>query len=325
MTGSAVADRSRGRFRRSPGDADRAEWLSVLLRAATSRRGAIGLALAGTFFVLAAVGPFVAPHSPTEFVTTSFGPPGSGVPLGGDVLGRDVLSRVLAGGWVLLIIAIVATALGLALGTAAGITAAYVRGRWDGGIMRTVDVILAFPPIIFALLIVSIVGPKVWAIIAAVATTHVPQVARVIRSATLDVSERDFVKAMELNGIKKRRIMVNEILPNLLTPITVEAGLRLTYSILIVASLGFLGFGQAPPAPNWGTMINENFPGLQDNPWAVIAPAICIAAITVGMNTFTDAVARASLGEGHNRFLLGGVDPALGVSVNGDGDTETPL
>lgn len=322
MSGSAVAEPEH-RLRRRRRAADRPEWISVLSRAARSPRGAIGLTLAGAVVLLAGIGPLLAPHGSTVFVTTAFAPPGSGTPLGGDVLGRDVLSRILSGGWVLLLISLTATLLGLVLGIAVGIIAAYLRGRWDAGLMRAVDVILAFPPIIFALLLVSVVGPKLWAIVAAVAGTHVPQVARVIRSATLDVSERDFIKAMELNGIRRTRIMVNEILPNLLTPITVEAGLRLTYSILVVASLGFLGFGQAPPAPSWGGMINENLLGLQENPWAIIGPVICIAAITIGTNTFTDAVARASLGEGHNRFLLGTVDAV--PAIDGDRDAETSL
>ena len=182
--------------------------------------------------------------------------------LGGDVLGRDVLSRVLDGGWLLLAMAAAATALGVALGTASGITAGYLQGRPDGIIMRTVNVLLAFPQLVFALLLVSILGPTVWLTVLAVGLSHAPQVARVMRAATLDVSERDFVKATELLGVKRGRIMAEEILPNLVSPLMVEIGLRLTYSIVIIAGLSFLGFGQPPPAPNWGIMINENRQGL---------------------------------------------------------------
>jgi peptide/nickel transport system permease protein len=162
--------------------------------------------------------------------------------------------------------------------------------------MRTVDVILAFPQIVFALLLVSIVGPKLWLIVLAVGFSHAPQVARVMRSSALEVSERDFVKASELVGTPRRRIMTREILPNLISPLMVEAGLRLTYSIVIIAGLAFLGFGQTPPAANWGTMINENRAGLVLNPWAVVIPALLIALLTIGTNTFTDAVARVSIG-----------------------------
>jgi peptide/nickel transport system permease protein len=145
-------------------------------------------------------------------------------------------------------------------------------------------------------LLVSLIGPHLWLIVLAVGFSHAPQVARVLRAATLDISERDFIKAIELEGVKPRAIMVREILPNLITPLTVEFGLRLTYSIIIMAGLAFLGFGQAPPAPNWGLMINENRIGLQLNPWAVIVPAALIAVLTVGTNTFSDAVARVALG-----------------------------
>jgi peptide/nickel transport system permease protein len=143
---------------------------------------------------------------------------------------------------------------------------------------------------------VSIIGPKVWLIVAAVTIAHAPQVARVIRSAALDVCERDFVKSVELIAIPRWKIMTGEILPNLISPLMVELGLRLTFSIIIIAGLSFLGFGLQPPSPNWGAMINENRVGLVGNPWAVIAPILMLVILTVGMNTFTDAVARVALG-----------------------------
>src|SRR5262249_19403137 len=189
-----------------------------------------------------------------------------------------------------------ATAFGIIVGTAAGVSAAYRRGRADGFIMRAVDVILAFPQLVFALLLVSILGPRLWLIVIAVGLSHAPQVARATRSATLDLTERGCVKAAEPQGMRSAKVMIREILPNLISPLMVEAGLRLTYSIVIMAGLSFLGFGQQPPAANWGLMINENRIGLQLNPWAVIVPAALIALLTIGTNTFTDAVARVTLG-----------------------------
>jgi len=188
------------------------------------------------------------------------------------------------------------TPIGLAGGAAAGISAAYLRGHTDGIVMRTVDVILAFPQLVFALLLLSLIGPKLWLIVLAVGISHAPAVARVLRSATLDISERDYIKVVELQGMRPARIMWKEILPNLVAPLMVEAGLRLTYSIIIIAGLAFLGFGQAPPAANWGTMINDNRLGLSLNPWAVIAPAVMIALLTIGTNTFSDAIARVAIG-----------------------------
>jgi peptide/nickel transport system permease protein len=274
----------------------RHQWLASAGSAARTPRGAAGLGLAGFVVAVAVIGPLVAPDSPSALQTLPFAKPSGRFLLGADFLGRDVLSRVLAGGWLLLLMAAAATALGIAAGAAAGISAAYLRGRPDGLIMRTVDVILAFPQLVFALLLLSILGPKLWLIVLAVGLTHAPAVARVLRSATLDISERDFVKVAELQGMRPVTIMAREILPSLSTPLMVEAGLRLTYSIIIMAGLAFLGFGQPPPSPSWGTMINENRAGLALNPWAVIIPALLIALLTIGVNLLTDAVGRAALG-----------------------------
>jgi peptide/nickel transport system permease protein len=246
--------------------------------------------------LVALAGPALAPHSANALVTLTFGPPSGRFPLGGDELGRDVLSRLLGGGRLLLFMAAAATGIGVVLGAVAGMSAAYLRGAPDGIIMRAVDVILAFPQLVFALLLLSLVGPKTWVIVLAVGVSHAPAVARVIRSATLDVAEQDYVRAAELQGMRPATVMTREILPNLVSPLMVETGLRLTYSIVIIAGLAFLGFGQPPPTANWGTMINENRVGLPLNPWAVIAPVVLIALLTIGTNTFTDAVARVAIG-----------------------------
>jgi peptide/nickel transport system permease protein len=264
--------------------------------AARTTRGKVGLTLTAVIVLVAALGPALAAHSSTAFATSPFAGPTSGLPLGGDALGRDVLSRVLDGGWVLLLMAAASSTLGVAVGTAAGITAAYFRNWADGLIMRTVDVILAFPALVFALLLVSVVGPKIWLIVLAVGVAQAPAVARVIRGATLEITEQDYVKAIELQGVRPAKIMRSEILPNLVSPLMVEIGLRLTFSIVLISGLGFLGFGQPPPAANWGYMIQENRLGLTINPWGVVVPAALIALLTVGLNTFTDAVARVTIG-----------------------------
>lgn len=299
----AMAGQDRGRQR---------QWTANLHTAIRTPRGIAGLTLTGIVVVIAVAGPFVAPFSATAYTTGILSAPSAHHILGGDVLGRDVLSRLLDGGWVLLVMAVCATALGIVVGAAAGVTAAYVGGRADALIMRTADVALAFPQIVFALVLVSMLGPKLWLIVVAVGFTHVPAVARVLRAATLDVAERDFVKAVELHGVSRRKIMSSEIMPNLVTPLMVETGLRLTYSIVTIAGLAFLGFGQQPPAPNWGVMINENRIGITVNPWATIAPASLIALLTVGVNTFTDAVARAALGV--DRRAAGSISTSDGAS-----------
>jgi peptide/nickel transport system permease protein len=276
----------------------RHQWRAVLWSAARTPRGTIGLALVSFVVLVAVIGPFVTPYPPdvNAPLALDYAKPSAQFLLGTDVQARDVLSRVLDGGWVLLIMAACATALGIVGGAAAGVSAAYLRGVSDGIIMRAVDVILSFPQLVFALLLLSLLGPKLWLITIAVGVSHAPQVARVLRSATLDLSERDFVKAAELQGMRPAKVMWKEILPNLVSPLMVETGLRLTYSIVIMAGLAFLGFGQQPPAATWGTMINENRDGLPLNPWAVIVPALLIALLTIGTNTFTDAFARVAIG-----------------------------
>jgi peptide/nickel transport system permease protein len=146
-----------------------------------------------------------------------------------------------------------------------------------------------------------------------VAFSHAPQVARVLRSATLDVAERDFVRAAQLDGMSSAKLISREIAPNLISPLMVEGGLRFTWSIGIIAGLAFLGLGPPPPSPNWGMMISENRVGIALNPWATLAPAIVIAVLTIGVNTFTDAVARAALGV--DRRVIGSVEDAPVASL----------
>jgi peptide/nickel transport system permease protein len=276
----------------------RREIVRILGRAIRTGRGAVGLALGGFVVLVAVVGPFVKPHDPYAFVGAPFARPGPGMVLGADILGRDVVSRTLAGGYEILLLALIATALGVTVGAALGITAGYLKGAVDEVTMRILDVALAFPQIILALLLVSIVGPKLWLIALAVAAIHAPQVARVVRAATLRVAEEDYVRYTEAIGMVRVRIMASEILPNVITPILVEFGLRMTYSIALIAGLSFLGFGQQPPRADWGLMINENRLGMQSNPWGVVVPVTLIAVMTIGLNLFTDAMSRAALGLG---------------------------
>lgn len=274
----------------------RRQWLHTLGSAARTPRGATGLSLTAFVVLVAVVGPFVTPYPPNQFETFDSARPSAQFLLGSDDLGRDVLSRVLAGGWEMLLMALAATAIGIVVGAAAGISAGYLRGKADGIIMRAVDVVLAFPQLVFALLLVSIIGPKVWLIVLAVGLSHAPAVARVLRSGTLDLSERDYIKAVEAQGVRATKVMRTEILPNLISPLMVETGLRLTYSIVVMAGLNFLGFGLPAPNSNWGYMIQENRIALAVNPWAVVVPAALIALLTIGTNTFTDAIARSAIG-----------------------------
>jgi peptide/nickel transport system permease protein len=269
----------------------------ILFRRAWGQaRTKIGVLLVVLLVALALVGPFFAPHSPTEFAGAPYAHPSSAVPLGTDNLGRDVLSRFLWGGRSILGLSLLATALGLALGVSVGLVAAYARSILDDVLMRTMDVILAFPSIVLALVVVATIGPKLWLIVLVVGLTTMPRVARVTRGASLEIVERDFVQAAEVLGESRTKILFGEILPSITSPLMVEASLRLTYSIGLIAGMSFLGFGVQPPAADWGLMINENRQALTIQPWGAVMPVIAIALLTIGTSLVGDGVSRAALG-----------------------------
>jgi peptide/nickel transport system permease protein len=193
-------------------------------------------------------------------------------------------------------LALAATALGLALGVTIGLVAAYAQPAADDLLMRAMDVILAFPSLVLALVAVATVGPQLWLLVLVVGITTAPRVSRVTRGSSVEIVERDFIKAAEAMGESRRKILLGEILPNVASPLLVEASLRLTYSIGLIAALSFLGFGLQPPAADWGLMINENRQGLTIQPWGVIAPVLAIALLTIGTSLIGDGVARASAG-----------------------------
>jgi peptide/nickel transport system permease protein len=268
----------------------------TVARALRMGRTRIGLAIDGLIVLVAVVGPALAPHSSTQFVGAPFTGAGGNALFGTDNLGRDVLSRFLWGGRSVIVLALAAAILGVGAGTLIGLVAAYGRGKVDDLLMRSGDVLLAFPQIVLALLLLSMVGPHLWLVVAAVALGHAPQTARVIRGAALEVVERDYVRVAEMMGESRMRILARELLPNVSSPLLVELGLRLTYSIGLVAGIEFLGFGQQPPSADWGLMINENRVGLTGQPWGVVLPIVAIGLLTIGTNLTTDGLARAAIG-----------------------------
>jgi peptide/nickel transport system permease protein len=274
----------------------RRPWLGILRNALRLTRTKVGVAIVGLIILIAVFGPLIAPHSPTEFIAIPNSGPSSDALFGADALGRDVWSRFLHGGLSVLWMSGAATLIGVTAGVIIGLVAAYSRNWLDDVLMRGSDVVLAFPQIILALLAVSALGPKLWLIVLVVAVGHAPRVARVMRGAALEVVERDFVKAAEAVGEKRSRIVLGELLPNVTSPLLVEIGLRMTYSIGLIAAINFLGFGLSPPAADWGLMINENRLAISIQPWSVVLPVIAIGLLTVGTNLITDGIARAAIG-----------------------------
>jgi len=274
----------------------RSPLLGTLLRSLRYGRTKVGVALVVFLVGLALIGPLIAPKSTTAFVGSPYQTPSSEALFGTDFLGRDVLSRFLAGGRSILALSVLATALALVVGVAIGLFAAYSRGWVDDVIMRSLDVILAFPAIVLVLLLVAMVGPELWLLVLTVAASHAPRISRLVRGAALEIVDRDFVKAAEVLGEPRRKILLGEILPNITSPLMVEASLRLTYSIGLIAAISFLGFGLQPPAADWGLMINENRIGLTVQPWAVVLPVAAIGLLTIGTNLIADGLARALIG-----------------------------
>jgi peptide/nickel transport system permease protein len=278
-------------------------WFRLLASTWGQGRSKLGLAVVLLLVATAVIGPFFAPYAPDESVRVAgqfaspFEPPSAAAPLGTDKVGRDVLSRFLWGGRSVLALSSLATFLGAALGIVVGLVAAYWRGLLDELLMRVMDVVLAFPQLVFALVLVATVGPKLWLLVLAVAVTTAPRVARVTRGAALEVVEQEFVQSAEGIGVPRRRILFSEILPNVTSPLVVEVSLRLTFNVAVIAALSFLGFGLQPPAADWGLMINENRQGLlTGQPWGVALPVAAIGLLTLGLSLVGDGFARATIG-----------------------------
>jgi peptide/nickel transport system permease protein len=247
---------------------------------------------------LALIGPHVAAHDPTAIVGGPFQPPGPGAPLGTDYLGEDVFSRVLAGGQSVVWMSAAATVLGVLLGTVLGLVAGYSRNLLDTVIVWVMDVLLAFPSIVFILLFVALLGQSPLLIVLLVAVGWSPIVGRLVRGVTLDTVEQEYVEAVEMMGVPRRRVLFREVLPNILTPLIVQTGAILTWSIGTIAGISFLGFGVQAPQADWGLMVNENRDGLTIQPWASLVPIALIALFTLATNTLGEGVSRAVSGVG---------------------------
>ena len=275
----------------------RREWVDMLVSSLRFGRTRVGLGMVVAIVALALIGPYIAPHSPfATGIAADYAGPSAKAWLGTDGIGRDVLSRVLCGGRTVIGLALAATVLGMVIGVALGLLAGYSRPAVDDAIMRLLDVLLAFPQIVFMLLLVSVLGHSLWLLVLATAVAHAPRIARVARGATLEIVGRDFVRASEALGVPRRRILAGEILPNITSPLLVEFGLRLTYSIGLIAAMSFLGFGMQPPACDWGLMINENRIGLLVQPYSILVPVGLIAILTIGVNLATDGLSHAMIG-----------------------------
>ncbi|WP_375479816.1 ABC transporter permease [uncultured Jatrophihabitans sp.] len=253
-----------------------------------TKHGVIGAVMAAAVLAVAVIGPSVASHPIDEPLGAPGSAPGDWA-LGTDYLGRDVLSRLLHGGFSVVWVALLSAALIYLSGTAVGLIAGISRSWLDPLLMRTVDVFIVFPPLVLLLVLIAGAGNKTWVLVLGVVLVLAPGVARIVRSATLEISTKNYVEAAVLRGERTSAVLVREILPNILPAIVADFGVRFLGAVFIIANLDFLGFGAQPPTANWALMIAENRVIIGTNPWSVFAPGLLLAMLTIAVNLMGDA------------------------------------
>jgi peptide/nickel transport system permease protein len=253
-----------------------------------------GLAMVVLVVAVAIAGPWLAPYEPDAILGRSFAPSSAEHLFGLDFVGRDVLSRVLHGGRTAILLALAGNTLGSAIGIALGLTAAW-RGGWIDEILgRAVDLALAFPGLVLALLLLAAFGSSQLLVMIAITVTIAPGVARIARAAALGVVKLPYVEAAKARGASGIDIALFEIVPNIRSTLLVDYGMRMTAAILLVSALGFLGLGLQPPAADWGLIVGENRLAILVQPWPVLVPITAISLLTIGINLLIDGIRRDS-------------------------------
>lgn len=260
---------------------------------------ALGTTIFILFVLLAIFGPLLTPYELNEQIyANARQAPSAEHWFGTDNLGRDVFSRVILGARDILLLAGMGTLLAVITGATVGLISGYFGGWVDEVIMRLFDSLLAMPALLLALLLLGTLGPSASSVLIVIVVVYTPIVARVVRSVVLSVKSKGFVEAARLQGEPLWRILFVEILPSVLPALAVEAALRFSYAIFLVASLGFLGVGVQPPNPNWGLMVNEAREYVTQLPWALYYPAGAIAIVVIGVNLMADGIKRILQGAG---------------------------
>jgi peptide/nickel transport system permease protein len=263
----------------------------IVWKLLSNRRILIGLSVLLPILLVAILGETIAPYDPTEtHVADRFARPGGEYILGTDHLGRDLLSRIILGGRTSLILGFGATALALVLGVPVGLTAGYAKGRVDEVLMRIMDIIMSVPTLLLGLLILVVLPSSVLNVVMAIGVVYAPRIARVTRSATLSVSEEEYVMAAKARGESRPYILFREVLPNVTGPIVVEGSVRVGYAIMIGTSLSFLGLGTGPPNPDWGFMISTAREYIYQTPWFLIWPSFALLLTVMATNLIGDGL-----------------------------------
>jgi len=249
-----------------------------------------GAALLLILLACALLGPLLLPFGPNDLVGMSMRPPSAAHPFGTDLLGRDVMTRTLYASRSSMIVAAAATAFALVVGTSWGMAAGYARGKADLLLMRLLDVLQAFPPLLLAIALVAVLGNSLGNLIMTMGVLFVPPFARVARAATLSLRERQFVKAAQVLGVPAWRNLLVHVLPNISTPLIIETASTITAALLTESALSFLGMGIQPPTPTWGAMIADSTSVMTHAPWLVLAPGAAIVLIVLGFLLLGDGL-----------------------------------
>jgi peptide/nickel transport system permease protein len=255
-----------------------------------------GLVIALAFVLIAIFAPLIAPYSPEEQFFDGLTIEGSPLPpnerflLGTDLLGRDLLSRMIYGARTSLIVGLLANGIALLIGTLVGLTAGFVRGFIGGLLMRSTDLVMAFPAVLLALTIAALRGPSLGLVVMVIALINWGPIARVIYAETSSLAEREFIAAERAVGAGTGRILFKHILPHLLPLIIVWGTLGISTTVLFEALLSYLGFGVQPPDPSWGNIVFDGQTYFQTAPWLVFFPGFAVALLALAVNLFGDAL-----------------------------------
>jgi peptide/nickel transport system permease protein len=289
----------------APGVETRSRRQDFLRTFFSNRLAVFGTAIMSVFILMAIFAPLIAPYDPLQQnLLDKFAPPSREHLLGQDELGRDILSRIIYGARISLTAGLASVAIATGVGTIIGVVSGYF-GRWpDSLLMRLMDVLLAFPSILLAIVIVSVLGPSLTNAMLAIGVVFIPQIARVVRSAVISVRERDYIEAERALGAGDAQIVFSGVLPNSMAPLIVQSTLTLATAILDVAALSFLGLGARAPTPEWGAMLTDAFRSgfgvFVEGQHAIIFPGIAIALAVLSVNFIGDGL-RDALDPRHRR------------------------
>lgn len=271
--------------------AARSPWISALLRVRHNPMGLVGGGILAILVLAAVLAPIMSPYSPVQqHPGAELRGPNSQFWLGTDQLGRDLFSRIIWGARNSLLVGVLAVVLGGTIGIASGVLAGYLGGWVEIALMRTYDAVMAFPPILLGVAVVTVLGPGLMSVAYALALASVPLFARLARSTVLSEREKEYVQAARCIGVGHARIMFGHVLPNAIAPLIVQLSLMMGVAVLAESGLSFLGLGTQPPEPSWGAMLNDSRAYLRQDIWYGIWPGVALALLLLGLNYISDAM-----------------------------------